>query len=74
MNKIVKQTAVTPNLLNQPNVWYLERETGRKYRRIVAGMQWPIANPGALVVVAENLKEDPTLAEHKFQILADAKN
>ena len=71
---IIKQTALIPNFLGQPNFYYLEKGTGRKFRRISGGMQWPGTNPGALVVVAEDLNMDMTLGEHKFWILAEYEN
>ena len=51
-----------------------EKETGRKCRRIYGGMQWPGANPGAVVVVAEDLEKDAALDERKFWILAEYEN
>ena len=73
MKKIVKQTAVIPNFLGQPDV-YLEKETGRAFRRIYGGMQWPGANPGALIVVAEDLRMDAALGERKLLVLAEYEN
>lgn len=74
MKKIIKRTAVIPNLLGQPNYYFEEEGTGRKFRRIVGGMQWPGKNPGALVVVAEDLEPDPILDERKLQVLTEYEN
>lgn len=71
---IIKQTAVIPNLLGQPDFSCLEKETGRKFRRIYGGMQWPGANPGAVVVLAEDLEMDEALDERKIWILAEYEN
>jgi hypothetical protein len=71
---IIKQTTVVPNYLGKPDWGYLEMETGRKFRRIYGGMQWPASNPGAVVVVAEDLEMDPALDERKLWILDEYEN
>ncbi len=74
MKKIVKRTAVISKFLDQPDVYFEEEGTGRTFRRIVGGMQWPGANPGALVVVAEDLRMDPDLEERKLRVLGEYEN
>jgi hypothetical protein len=49
-------------------------ETGRKFRRIYSGLQWPGSNPGAVVVVAEGLEMEAALDERKLWILAEYEN
>ncbi|MBU4491584.1 MAG: hypothetical protein KKD69_03885 [Euryarchaeota archaeon] len=71
---IIEQISVIPNFLGQPDKIYHEKETGRKFRRIYGGMQWPGTNPGAVVVLAEDLEIDAAVDEHKILILAEYEN
>ena len=71
---IAKQTSVIHDFLGQPNSWYLEKETGRKFRRIYSGLQWPGNKPGAIIVLAEDLGVDAALDERKLWILAEYEN
>ena len=66
MNKINKQ-----GFLGQPSYFFVEEGTGRMFRRIAGGMSWPGANPGALVVVGEDLNPDRALNERKLRVLAE---
>lgn len=74
MKKIIKRTAVIPNFLGQPSYYFEEKGTGRKFRRIVGGMGWPIINPGALIIIGEDLTIDPALDERKILVLAEYEN
>jgi len=71
---ITKKTSVIPNFLGQPNFYYVDKETGRKYRRIYAGMQWPGVTTGAVIVLGEELEVDADLDEHPIWVLAEYAN
>ena len=71
---IHKVTSAIPNFLGQPDSYYHDRGTGRKYRRIHAGMQWPGSSPGAVVVLGEDLEKDAVLDEHPIWLLAEYEN
>jgi len=71
---IIKQTTIVPNYLGKSDWGYRETETGRNFRRIYAGMQWPASHPGAVVVVAEGLEMEAALDERKLWILAEYEN
>ena len=75
---IIKQTivpsTVVPYFLGKPDLGYLEMGTGRRFRRISIGLQWPASNPGAVVVVAEDFLMDPALDERKLWVLAEYEN
>ena len=73
MKKIIKQTQVIENFLGQPAP-FEELGTGRRFRRIVGGMQWPGKKPGALVVIGEDLNIDAALDERKLRVLAEYEN
>jgi hypothetical protein len=71
---ITNQTSRIPDFLGQPNFYYVDTETGRKYRRIYAGMQWPGANTGAVIVLGEELEVNKDLDEHPIWVLAEYAN
>jgi len=70
MRKIIKQTQIVENFLGQPPP-FEEVGSARIFRRIVGGLQWPGANPGALVILAEDLQKDPVLGERKLWVLSE---
>jgi len=59
---------------NQSETYYLDTETGLKFRRIFAGMSWPEVRPGYIVVVGEELDADESLDEHRCHILGEYEN
>ena len=69
----IKRIDFIPNPLGKPGV-YLEKETGRSFRRIYGGMHWPGVNPGAVVIVGEDLEMDAALDKRKIWILAEYEN
>lgn len=68
---IIKETLAIPGFLGKPDFWFCDKNTGRLYRRIYAGIHWTGGNPGAVAVVAEELEKDATLDEHKLWVLAE---
>jgi len=71
---ITKQTSLIPNFLGQPDFYYVDKTTGRKYRRIYAGMQWPGVKTGAIIVLGEGLDVDADLGERPIWVLAEYAN
>jgi hypothetical protein len=71
---ITKQTSLIPNFLGKPDFYYVDKETGRKYRRIYAGMQWPGAKAGAIIVLGETLEVNADLDERPIWVLAEYAN
>lgn len=65
---------VRQNILGKPNPQYLDKETGRIYRRVHASMQWPGSRPGTVVVLGEDLEMDAVLDEHPIWLLAEYEN
>ena len=50
---------------------FRDKETGGKYGRIVGGFGWPAAKPGFVVVVAEDLIEEPFLKIRITSVLVE---
>lgn len=48
-----------------------DKETKKKYSRIIGGLGWPQATPGFVVVVAEDFDEDPSLKKRHVRVLAE---
>ena len=65
---------VRQNILGKPNPEYLDKETGRIYRRVNAGVQWPGSTPGTVVILGEELEMDAVLEEHPIWLLAEYEN
>lgn len=50
---------------------FRDKETGAKYGRIIGGFGWPGTKPGFVVVVAEDLIEEPSLKIRIARVLAE---
>ena len=48
-----------------------DKETGKRYARIVVGVGWPRIKPGFAVVVGEDFNEDPSLKTRHLWIFAE---
>lgn len=51
--------------------FFLDKETGDRYSRLVGGLAWPGIQPGFAVVIAEDLKEDETLKKRHLRVLTE---
>jgi hypothetical protein len=49
--------------------FYVCRDSGARYRRILGGLAWPGVNPGFAVIVAENFAKDHALDVHHLRVL-----
>lgn len=65
---------VKSKLIGSNERFFLNKETGEQYRRVVGGIAWPGINPGYGIVLAENKDKDETLNKRQYKILAEYEN
>jgi len=58
-------------IANSGEVYWVHPETGKAFRRVVAGVAWPGIKPGFLVIVAEDEAEDSLLHERHLWLMAE---
>jgi hypothetical protein len=52
-------------------VFYENRVTGARYRRIAGGLAWPGTKPGFAVIIGEDRKHDLDVNAHHLRLLAE---
>jgi hypothetical protein len=65
---------VKSKLIGSTEKFFLNKETGERYRRVAGGIAWPGINPGYGIVLAETKDKDETLNKRTYKILAEYEN
>lgn len=52
-------------------IFYQDRDTGARYRRLTGGIAWPGTKPGFAVILAEDRKHDLDVNAHHVRLLAE---
>ena len=52
-------------------VFYEDKVTGARYRRIAGGLSWPGTKPGFAVIIGEDKKHDLDVNAHHLRLLAE---
>jgi len=58
----------------EENVWFEDKDSKKKFTRVIGGLGWPGVNPGFVVVVAEDFDEDSSLKIRHLRVLGEAEN
>jgi len=58
----------------EENVWFEDKDSKKKFTRIIAGFAWPGVKPGFVVAVAENFDSDLSLKARHLRVLAEVEN
>lgn len=58
----------------EENIWFEDKDTKKKFVRVIGGLGWPGVNPGFALVVGEDFDEDSSLKVRRLRVLAEAEN